>query len=400
MPQPIVSDCRAPRAAAVIPTYNNAATVAEVVAGVGSVIADVYVVNDGSIDGTGDTLRSMIADPFPVSTVYLIEFSHNRGKGAALKAGLEAALADGFTHAITLDADGQHRPEDAALFLDNIQSDPSALWIGDRVVPYKGSKQPLRSRAGRAFGAFWYRFFTDKNIRDTQCGFRAYPLRETLGLGCAGKRFEFEQEVLIRAAWSGIPVKSIPIHLHYPAIAKAVSHFRPVKDFFLIAKVNSKAALIKIFMPWRTVGVSGKGWRQNLLLLVSAAGSPAKAARSMAMGVFMGIMPIYGLQVLLLMALTPVMRLNWPLAFLGVNVSTVPVLPLIIAAAIAIGRAIVPLLQHVPNSGAHSLAKGGIEWFVGSIALALAAGALTYVTSYPVFAAIKRKYGTIDIRVK
>jgi glycosyltransferase involved in cell wall biosynthesis len=393
--QPIDGDCRVPRAAAVIPTYNNAATVAEVVAGVRAVIADVYVVNDGSIDGTADTLRSMIAGPFSGSAVHLIEFPRNRGKGAALKAGLEAALADGFTHAITLDADGQHRPEDAALFLDKIQSDPSALWIGERVVPYKGSKQPLRCRAGRAFGAFWYRFFTDKNIRDTQCGFRAYPLRETLGLGCAGERFEFEQEALIRAAWSGIPVKSIPIHLYYPLKAKAVSHFRPFKDFIRIAKVNSKAALIKIFMPWRTVGVSGKGWRQNLLLLVSAAGSPAKAARSLAMGVFMGIMPVYGFQVLLLAALTPVMRLNWPLAFLGVNVSTVPVLPLIIAAAIAIGRVIVPLLPHVPDSGTHSLARGGIEWFVGSIALALAAAALTYAMSYPAFAVIRRKYGKI-----
>jgi glycosyltransferase involved in cell wall biosynthesis len=382
-----------PRVAAVIPTYNNAATVAEVVTAARSYIARVIVVNDGSIDATGDILRSLAGVAGVDSALRLIEFPANRGKGAALKAGLESALSEGFTNVITMDADGQHRPEDIPLFLANIAKSPDALWIGDRSIAYEGSKQPLRSRAGRAFGAFWYKFFTDKNIRDTQCGFRSYPLKRVLDLRCLGSGYEYEQEILIRAAWSGIAVASMPVRLYYPPRQAAVSHFRPLRDFLRISKVNSKAALIKIFMPWRAVGISGKGWRRNLLFLLSNAPSPHKAAQSVAMGVFMGLMPVYGFQVLALTALTPMLRLNWPLAFLGVNISFAPLLPFLIAAGVAVGKVTVPLLPFTMPKGffAYSLAKGGVEWFVGSVVLAVGAGALTYGITYPMFREYSRK---------
>jgi glycosyltransferase involved in cell wall biosynthesis len=382
------------RVVAIIPTYNNAATIRDVVIGVWRYVSDIIVVIDGSIDDTDGILKECERESLKPLTLAIVAFDRNRGKGSALREGLARALAGGFTHAITVDADGQHVPQDAGRFLEKIKSAPETLWIGDRSIPFEQSKQPLRSRFGRAFGAFWYRFFTDK-----KCGFRAYPLERINALGCKGTRYDFEQEVLIRAAWNGISVESVPIHLYYPPREKSVSHFRPFKDFASISRVNSKAALIKIFLPWRTVGISGKGWRHNLAFVFKHAASPHIASRSLAAGVFVGIMPIYGFQVALLTALTPVLRLNWPLAFLGANVSCAPLLPFVIAAGVAVGRIVVPLLPFTPPPilWAHAFAKYGIEWFVGSIVIAVCAGLLVYGLSYPVFRILARKNPSVRL---
>ena len=381
------------RVVAIIPVYNNEATIPNVVVGLWRQVNDIIIVNDGSTDQTGAHIKELEEQCQPPLSLQVKAFECNFGKGKALREGFSQALSSGYSHAITVDADGQHLPSDAALFLKKIHDSPDTLWIGDRVIPFQQSKQPLHSRAGRIFGAFWYRFFTDKKIRDTQCGFRAYPLRQIESLGCKGFGFDFEQEALIAAAWNGIPVKSVPIHLYYPPRGKSISHFRPLKDFASIFRVNSKAALIKIFMPWRAVGISGKGWRHNLLFLFTSAASPSVASRSLAAGVFMGIMPIYGFQVALLTAMTPVLRLHWPLAFLGVNISCAPLLPFVIAAGIKVGKIIVPLLPFtMPRLlWAHAFAKGGVEWFMGSAVIAIIAGIMVFGLSYPVFRGLARK---------
>jgi glycosyltransferase involved in cell wall biosynthesis len=375
------------RVVAMVPTYNNAASIREVLSGLRQQISDIMVVIDGSTDSTAAIVKELRDACQGPQTLCLVEFGNNRGKGAALREGFTRALSMGYTHAITVDADGQHIPGDVRFFLEKIHGSPETLWIGDRIIPFKNSEQPLRSRAGRVFGAFWYRFFTDIKIRDTQCGFRAYPLKPIIDLGCTGNGYDFEQELLIHAAWNGIPVRSIPVHLYYPPRNTAVSHFRPFTDFMRIFKVNSKAALTKIFLPWRTMGISGRGWKHNLMFMFTNAASPNTASRSVAMGVFVGILPIYGFQVAFLTAMTPVLRLNWPLAFLGANVSCAPLLPFVIAAGIAVGKIVVPRLPFSPPSilWAHAFAKGGVEWFVGSIVIAVCAGILVYGFSYPLF---------------
>jgi glycosyltransferase involved in cell wall biosynthesis len=384
------------RVVAIVPVYNNEATISDVVVGLWRQVNGIVVVNDGSTDQTGVRIKELEEQCRPPLSLRVLSLERNYGKGKALREGFSQALSNGYSHAITVDADGQHLPGDVALFLEKINDSPDTLWIGDRVLQFQQSKQPLRSRAGRIFGAFWYRFFTDKKIRDTQCGFRAYPLRRIVDLGCKGSGFDFEQEALIAAAWNGIPVKSIPIHLYYPPRGKSVSHFRPLRDFASIFRVNSKAALIKIFLPWRAVGISGKGWRHNLLFVFTSAASPSVASRSLAVGVFMGIMPIYGFQVALLTAITPAFRLHWPLAFLGVNISCAPLLPFVIAAGIKVGKIVVPLLPFKMPSllWAHAFAKGGIEWFVGSTVIAIIAGLFVYGLSFPVFRFLKKNSDT------
>jgi glycosyltransferase involved in cell wall biosynthesis len=386
------------RIVAVIPTYNNSSTVGTVIAETITYVHEIIIVNDGSTDGTALVLSEAARNN---KSLTVITFAANTGKGSALAAGLAKAAERGFTNAITLDADGQHYPSDIPALLDKAAASPHTLFIGERVLvdADAGGVQPLRSSAGAKFGAFWYKFITGIHIADTQCGFRVYPLAPVISLSCKGSRYEYEQEVLIRAAWSGVPVETIPVHMHYEPRGKAVSHFRPVRDFLRIAKVNSKAALTKIFLPFLIIELPGTTWKQKVVALfkreLSANLTPKRAAASLSLGVFLAFFPIYGFQVITLVAISFLVRLNRPLAFLGVSVSSFPFLPFVIACAVAIGRIVVPAPWH--TIAAHRrfgfLLAGGIDWFAGSIILSIVCSALCWGLSYPFFVQMRKRSG-------
>ena len=384
------------RPVAVIPTYNNAGTILSVISETKKLIQDIIIINDGSTDDTKTILQS----PGPSSgKITVINFDRNSGKGSALRAGFRRASELGFTHAITLDADGQHDPADIPAFLGRIAAEPETLWIGDRVLVKEPTEEPARSAAGRKFGAFWYKFITGIDIRDTQCGFRAYPLSAARALKCAGERYEFEQEVLVKAAWSGIPVKPVQVHLFYAAKGGEVSHFRPVRDFLRIFKVNSKAALIKLFVPFLILENPGATWRQKVVALfrheLRRNTTPRQAAFSLTLGVFVGILPIYFFQVASLVVLSFFTRINRPLAFLGVSVSSPPFLPVLIPLTIATGKLVVPLSWTGAFSRFHYsyLVKWGIDWFFGSIILAFVFAGVCWAVSYPLFLRLRRPVG-------
>ena len=388
---------------AIVPTYNNAATVGTVIAEALAYIPDIIVVDDGSTDGSGAILHEMAKQ---TKTLIVMAFATNLGKGSALAAGLTKAAGLGFTNAITLDADGQHYPSDIPAFLEKVAHFPEKLYIGDRVLAGAGANagQPLRSHAGAKFGAFWYKFITGLSIADTQCGFRAYPVSSVLSLQCRGTRYEYEQEVLIKAAWAGIPVEPVPIHLHYNPQEKAVSHFRPLWDFLRISQVNSKAALTKIFLPFLVIELPGATWKQKVVALfkreLSANLTPKRAAASLTLGVFLGFFPIYGFQVITLVALSLVLKLNRPLAFLGVCVSSPPFLPIIIACAVTIGRIVVPDSWHaaVSHMRFSSLLAGGIDWFAGSIILSIFCAGICWGLAYPFFLKLNRRRKSTELQ--
>jgi len=373
------------RIAIIVPTYNNPLTIERVVCESQRHCRDVIVVDDGSNDNAGEIIRNMRSS---VKGLVVIVHEKNQGKGFALKAGFEKALSLGFTHAITIDADGQHYPDDVPLFFEKIKENPDSLYIGQRTVQGNETGQPLRSSVGAKFGAFWYKFFTGIALVDTQSGFRAYPLQKVAMLGCKGGKYEYEQDVLIKAAWAGIGIVGIPIHLHYEPRDARVSHFRPVRDFLRISKVNSKAALIKIFLPFLIVDMPGISWKDKIIALLkrelSANSSPKRAASSISLGIFFGLLPIYGFQVISLMALSFILRLNRPLAFLGVSISSPPFLPFVIAAAIAVGKMVVP--PSLTIAAAHfkygAIINGGINWFFGSIVLAVALSVAGWFVGY------------------
>lgn len=391
-----------PRIVAIIPTYNNQRTIAGVVSAVREHIADILVVNDGSTDGTAGAIAG-------VHPAHVITFERNRGKGHALAAAFAYASEHGYTHAITIDADGQHLPQDLPAFVDAVGREPQTLWIGNRVLPMlDGVPQPPRSRFGARFGTFWYRFHTGLRIDDTQCGLRAYPLHRICNIHVKPGRYEYEIEILINAAWARIPVKQIPIRLFYQPRSERVSHFRPLRDFARISVVNSKAALIRIFVPWRFVDAPGAtGYEKLRYLLVkelSAHHSPRRAAAALSIGAFLGITPFHGFQVMMVMALSVMCKLNRPLALLGVAISSPPLLPFWIAAGYWAGTLVLPTevvrtwalwashagLERLamwlnPAEGASKLGIGFLQWAAGSMVLAVAVGILVFAVSYPIF---------------
>jgi glycosyltransferase involved in cell wall biosynthesis len=232
-----------PRVCVLVPSYNNEGTIGEVVAQVIAHDLPVLVINDGSTDQTPGLARDAGAE--------VIDHAHNQGKGQALITGWQAALDRGYSHAITIDADGQHKPEDLPVFLAGIEADRDALLVGDR--PMHGPHVPRSSRIGRRISDFMLVAAAALELKgerpDTQCGYRAYPLRHVMRLPLRGRRFQMEMEVLVRAAWHRIPVKGVPISVHYPEADERVTHFHKWSDNVKIVSIYTRLMLIRLFWP-------------------------------------------------------------------------------------------------------------------------------------------------------
>lgn len=221
----------------VIPTYNNEGTITTVVQATLQECRDVIVVNDGSTDGTRDILHGM-------EGITLVEYAENRGKGYALKCGFRRALQMGFAYAITLDGDGQHYPDDIALFLKANQQHPGALILGSRQMD--GIERSLGSRFANEFSNFWFYVQTGRRLADTQTGYRLYPLKKLHGLELLTSRYEAELELLVQASWHGVEIVPINIKVYYPPLAERVSHFRPIRDFARISVLNTVLCFLAV----------------------------------------------------------------------------------------------------------------------------------------------------------
>lgn len=226
------------RVCVVIPTYNNASTLASVVKGVAQYTPNIIVVNDGCTDGTD----KLLAESFP--HIDVVTHNRNRGKGAALLSAFKKAQQMGYTHAITIDADGQHAPADLPLFFKAIKQAPNAIVVGNRFDADKFSADNNRNMNGQSkfanrFSNFWFAVQTGRRLPDTQTGFRAYPLRLLRWLPMVTNRYESELALMVFAAWHNVPTISIPINVHYPPREERVSHFRPTADFARISVLNT-----------------------------------------------------------------------------------------------------------------------------------------------------------------
>lgn len=215
----------------VIPTYNNETTIRSVVESVLPYSPNVIVVNDGSTDSTTQILQSI------ENQIILISYTKNRGKGYALKQAFAEAKKRQFSHAITLDADGQHKATDLPLFAEAIAKNEDALIIGSR--QFDLPNMPSKNSFANKFSNFWFRVQTAHNLPDTQTGFRAYPLKQLKYKGPLNNRYEAELEVLVRSAWKNIPLVSINIDVYYPPKEERVSHYRPTIDFIRISLLNT-----------------------------------------------------------------------------------------------------------------------------------------------------------------
>ena len=222
----------------VIPTYNNAGTIADVVRRALEYCLDVIVVADGCTDQTLDILQG-------IEEITVVCCAKNGGKGSALKRGFKQALQMGFAYAITLDADGQHFPEDIPTMLQANQKHPGALIVGER----RGLDAMERSKGSKfanAFANFWFAIQTGRRLKDTQTGFRLYPLKKLRGLSLLTSRYEAELELLVFASWHGVEIVSEPVNVYYPPQEERVSHFRPIADFSRIFVLNTVLCLLAV----------------------------------------------------------------------------------------------------------------------------------------------------------
>ena len=215
----------------IIPTYNNANTLASVIDSVLPLAKNVVVVNDGSTDSTTEILYSY------KEKIKIISYTTNRGKGFALHCGFEYASERGYKYALTFDSDGQHSAEDIPQFLEAIEKSPDVLIVGNRNLTQ--DNMPKKNTFANKFSNFWFAVHTGTKLPDTQTGFRLYPLEKMKGIRPVTSRYEAELEILIRCAWRGIKLVSLPIQVFYAPEGERVSHFRPGIDFLRISLLNT-----------------------------------------------------------------------------------------------------------------------------------------------------------------
>lgn len=230
---------------AVIPTYQNAKTLLKVVADVHRVVDTVFVVDDGSNDGTAALLDKTTGNERPEK---VLTHPKNCGKGAALKTGLTYARQQGFRYAVTVDADGQHRADDIPALLKAVEEEPDALAIGSRGLQHEN--MPAKSTFANRFSNFWFALQTLQRLPDTQSGLRVYPLRCLHGLRWMSARYEAELTLLVFSAWAGVKLLPVPVSVYYPPRDQRVTHFRPGRDFTRISVLNTLLCFLMVVYGW------------------------------------------------------------------------------------------------------------------------------------------------------
>lgn len=232
----------------VIPVFNHGATLPGVLAQLQPFELPVILVDDGSDADTARTLRQL-ANGHP-ERITLYTRTENGGKGAAVMDGLRQARQLGFSHALQIDADGQHRSADLPRFLDAARTNPNALITG---TPQYDASVPKGRLYGRYLTHVWVWINTlSLDIRDSMCGFRVYPLVPTLAIVdrvALGKRMEFDCEILVRLHWQGTPIINLPTAVQYPE--NGLSHFRLLKDNLLISNMHARLFFgMLVRLPW------------------------------------------------------------------------------------------------------------------------------------------------------
>ena len=217
---------------AVIPTFNNGGTVADVVRGVLLQGLPVLVVDDGSTDDTAEILKGL--------DITVVCHPKNRGKGRALRTGFEEARRLGYRFALTLDADGQHDPADIPALV--AAAGERTLVVGSRNLTADG--MPAGNTFANKFSNFWFTVQTGRKLPDTQTGFRVYPLEDLPSLRLLTARYEAELTLLVFSAWKGLRLVPVPVRVYYPE--DRVSHFRPFADFFRISVLNTALCLLAL----------------------------------------------------------------------------------------------------------------------------------------------------------
>lgn len=324
----------------IIPTFNNQNTIVKVIKDVGDYCYDILVVNDGSTDQTSELISL-------INNIEVVSYDKNVGKGYAIRQGFKKALELGFDYAITIDADGQHFADDLQIFAEKHKENPDALIIGSRNIAADG--MPSKNTFANKFSNFWFWAETGEKLPDTQSGFRLYPVKFYKKSKFFTNKYEFEIEVLVRSAWSGIKIFPVPIKVDYPE--DRVTHFRPLPDFTRISMLNT--CLVLITYLWIVPRNAFRYLTRNKFVdvirdqITAHNDKPSKIAIALGFGVFMGIAPIWGFQMLVAAFLAHFFRLNKILVLAASNISLPPLIPFIIYFSYHTGGLILKSKQEI-----------------------------------------------------
>lgn len=393
--------------AVVAPTYDNARTLGDVVRGVAALGLPLIVVNDGSSDATADVLADLARSE---GSLTVITHSRNRGKAAALRTGFAVATEAQYTHAVTIDTDGQHDPAEIPKLLDRARLEPNALVLGLRDEGAPG--YPARSRLGRRLSNLFIRMESGLRVDDSQCGLRVYPLGLVRAVRCGAGRFGFETEIVTRAAWAGCPVVEAPVACRYLPPGERVSHLNPLLDTLRAVGMHARL-LARALLPWprhpqwpartgaddvKPAPNSRPGFARRVLRWLDPRDAWRQARRDrvsretfsagLAVGAFIGNLPAYGFHAPIGLYVARRLHLHPAAVFVGTNVSMPPLGALLNAAAIALGHVL--LRGSFPTPDAFDFKRHGawtilrnllLEWSLGSVIVGLLCAAVVFMLS-------------------
>jgi glycosyltransferase involved in cell wall biosynthesis len=325
----------------IVPTYNNCNTLEKILLELLDYTKNIIVINDGSTDKTKDILDKY------TNIITVHNYEKNIGKGYALQQGFKIAIEKGFQYTITIDSDSQHYVSDLNIFLEALDKNKDAIIVGSRNM--QSNSIPGKSKFGHNFSNFWFRFETGIKLTDTQSGYRLYPLNLIKNIKFFTNKYEFEIEILVRAAWKNIKIINIPIRINYLPKKERVSHFRPIIDFSRVSILNTILVFITIFYikPLNYI-THIKNLKQTLTKIIhESLESNIKISSAIALGVFIGIAPIWGFQTIAAITLAYIFKLNKPITFISCNISIPPCIPIIIFLSLKTGGLI--LNQPLPN---------------------------------------------------
>ena len=354
----------------VIPVYNNAGTILDIVQQSFQYIQNILVIDDGSSDAN---LTKLLKD----TKAKVIRHDQNKGKGAAISTALKYLKNKDALSMITIDGDGQHLPKDLPCFIDAIKKNSDSIHVGIR--DFDQPSVPGSSKFGRKFSNMWFKIETGKECKDTQSGFRAYPVKLISQLKLYGSFYDFEIEIIARAAWAGIPINEINISVLYDSPETRISHFKKFKDNLRISLMHSRLVGRRLVpLPHKKLIDDSKAKKESFLLhpiaffkmLLKENTSPMALALSASVGSFLAVLPIIGFHTIAIIYVTARLHLNKIMAVSIQILYSPPFVPFICIEAghyLRKGSFVTELTFSTFKANWQSYS---LDWFVGSLVMA------------------------------
>lgn len=376
----------------VIPTFNNKSTIKEVALGCRKYLDHVLVVDDGSTDVDIQAL-------FNDTDIQVLKHLKNMGKGQAIRTALNFIQKHSGKFMLTIDADGQHYPDDINKFIPILEASRTAIIIGCR--DFQQKCVPGKSQFGRVFSNFWLNLETGVVVGDTQSGFRSYPVEYIAKIKTSGNYYDFETEILTRASWAGMELKEVPIKVFYPEPCLRVSSFHPFIDNLRISLMHIRLLgrrLMPIPYP-KVVHLEKAAAPVNIFVnplklingLLKENATPLGLASSAGVGIFLAVLPLLSVHMLVILYVVSRLHLNKIMALSIQNLCMPPFVPIV---CIELGHFM--LYRRWLTDVSWQTVFGSIgeriwEWFLGSLILAPILALIAGIIIYFIAQAIQRK---------